>query len=363
MGRINKKLVLGGVLGVIFLVFFSFSFNRKEKDGVSKVDSKNQNNIETIETKISEEEKSKTKEEIEVKKLIEKLVKFSEENQIIIEKVKDEDKSYTFKLQKDKEFLLENSYFNVKEKKDGYLREVIYENPKGEEKLIVRIDYDNRPKLAILIDDVGMNTQITRYFINIDKPLSFAILPGLPRTKEAGDILRENGFEVILHMPMEGSNDSLNKNTKNLVWKNMNGKEIYETFQKAILSVGELDGFNNHMGSRFTEDLDKMTELLTYSKEKGLYFIDSNTNSKRQGYKIAKELGIPTFYTSYFIDNSNEREDIKDAIKVAVEMAKNNDKVLVIGHYRKETGNAIYEMLDYIEKQGVKLVSIKEILE
>ena len=51
------------------------------------------------------------------------------------------------------------------------------------------------------------------------------------------------------------------------------------------------------------------------------------------------------------------------AIKVAVSLTKERKKLLVIGHYRKETAEAIYEMLDYIDNEGVELVSISEILE
>jgi uncharacterized protein len=270
---------------------------------------------------------------------------------------------YSFDLEKGRNLNLDNNALQIRKILKGDIKEIIYSDSKGVEKLILEINYFTPPKLAILIDDVGMNIKTTTYFKRIDRDLSFATIPHLPKTVQATQILKDAGFEVILHMPMEGSNETLNRRTQGLIKPSMTEKEIYDKFDGAIENLGEVEGFNNHMGSKFTNNPKKMRELLSYAKKKEMFFIDSNTNSKRQGYKIAKELDIPTYYTSYFIDNSHKKEDIIEAIKVSVRLAKEREKVLVIGHYRKDTAEAIYEMLDYIKSEGVELVPVSEVLE
>ena len=338
MSRINKKIIYGLGAISILLVVILFRWYSGTKD----------------------EREVRLKEKIEIKKIIHEI---EEEGMVAGTSVKKDGSNYFLKLERGRSLNLEDSNLQTKEIESEEGKKIIYRDSKGEERLVVEIEYYEKPKLAILIDDVGMNIKTTVYFKKIDRPLSFATIPYLPKTKQATEILRDAGFEVILHMPMEGSNDILNRRTKGVIKSSMKMKEIYDKFDGAIESVGEVKGFNNHMGSRFTNDPKKMKELLTYAKKKGMFFIDSNTNSKREGYKIAKELDIPTYYTSYFIDNSQKKEDIIKAIKVAVGMAKENKKILVIGHYRRETAEAIYDMLDYIESEGVELVSIGEVLE
>ncbi|UUV18723.1 divergent polysaccharide deacetylase family protein [Fusobacteria bacterium ZRK30] len=338
MSGINKKIVYGiGVISILIIaVLFKWHSGNKY------------------------ERQIKLQEDMAVEKIIKEVNDYA----VVSGRPVEEDGiKYIFDLKKGENLDLENAALQMKEVSKGDQKEIVYNDSKGEEKLILEINYFTPPQLAILIDDVGMNTKTTAYFKKIDRDLSFATIPYLPKTSQATKILKDVGFEVILHMPMEGSNDILNRRTQGLIKPSMTEKEIYDKFDGAIENLGAVKGFNNHMGSRFTNDPEKMRELLSYVKKKEMFFIDSNTNSKKEGYKIAKELDIPTYYTSYFIDNSHKKEDIMEAIKVSVGLAKERKKVLVIGHYRKETAEAIYEMLDYIEDEGVELVPISEVLE
>ncbi|HAS79473.1 MAG TPA: hypothetical protein DCR90_01020 [Fusobacteriaceae bacterium] len=338
MSEINKKIIYSsGIISILTLVilFKWYSGNKYEKQ-------------------------IKLQEKVAIEKIINKVEEYS---MMSGRPIKKDGIKYIFDLKKEDKLNLEDDILQIKKILKENKEEIVYRDSQGNEKLILEINYFSLPKLAILIDDVGMNTKNTTYFKKIDRSLSFASLPYLPKTEEATKILKDAGFEVILHMPMEGSNDILNCRTKGLIEESMTKKIIYDKFDGAIENVGEVKGFNNHMGSRFTNNSKKMRELLSYAKKKDMFFIDSNTNSKKEGYKIAKELDIPTYYTSYFLDNSHKKEDIMKAIKVAVSLTKERKKLLVIGHYRKETAEAIYEMLDYIDNEGVELVSISEILE
>lgn len=240
---------------------------------------------------------------------------------------------------------------------------IVYRDDEGRERKRIEIAYYDAPKLAILIDDVGMSMSAAESFGRIEEPLTFATIPFLPKSREGTEKLREYGFEVILHMPMAGSSDSLNKRTEGILLPSMSRNEIYDSFDRALEDVGTVDGFNNHMGSRFTSDDRKMRELLSYAKRKNLYFIDSNTAIKNLGYPISKELGVPTYYCSHFLDNSRDMEDMKREIRTAVGMAEKNQKALVIGHYHKGMAEAIEAMLPYIEDEGVKLVFASDLLE
>ena len=338
VGKIKKNIIYGiGIISILIIaiLFKWYSGNKYEKQ-------------------------IKLKEDLAVEKIIKEIKEYSATSGSSIE---ENGIKYSFELEKGVNLNFESEILKVKEIQKGDTKEIIYNDSKGDQKLILEINYFTPPKLAILIDDVGMNTKTTTYFKKIDRSLSFATLPYLPKTKQATKILRDAGFEVILHMPMEGSSGTLNKRTKGLISTSMTEKEIYDNFDGAIENLGEVRGFNNHMGSKFTNDPKKMRALLSYAKKKEMFFIDSNTNSKKEGYKMAKELDIPTYYTSYFIDNSHNKEDIMEAIKLAVKLAVEREKILVIGHYRKETAEVIYEMLDYIEDEGVELVSISEMLE
>ncbi|MGM0507980.1 MAG: divergent polysaccharide deacetylase family protein [Fusobacteriota bacterium] len=232
----------------------------------------------------------------------------------------------------------------------------------------LKLEYFIQNKLAIIIDDVGRTEKTAYKFLEIREPLNFAILPFLPKTKESGDILREAGYLTMLHMPMEAIPRNsvvkgLNKNTKGLINTKMSREEIRKNIFSALESVGPVTGLNNHMGSQFTSDREKMGYALEVAKENNLFYIDSVTQNTTTGYKIAKENGIKTQKRKVFLDNKLDISYIKNQIKIATDLAVKNGNVIAIGHYHSETAQAIKEMLPYITEQEVKLVYVDELLE
>ncbi len=270
---------------------------------------------------------------------------------------------YAVSLEEGLNLELASKVFHKEAVKKADEEEIVFKAEDDKEVLKISINYFTPIKLAILIDDVGMNTKVAENFMETGLEISYAVLPFLPRSKAANELLRENGYATILHMPMAGSNDRLNSRTPGLITTYMGKEKVYNMFDAALENVGYVDGFNNHMGSRFTSNRGKMEELLSYATEKELFYIDSKTSINNLGYDIAKEYGIKTYYCSHFLDNDKDIEKIKDEIRFSVNLAKKRGKVLVIGHYHKNMAQALMEMKDYIDEENIKLVSVKEVLE
>jgi len=63
-----------------------------------------------------------------------------------------------------------------------------------------------------------------------------------------------------------------------------------------------------------------------------------------------------------FIDNSAEPEYIKNKLYEAARSLSNGD-VIIIGHLRNSTVQVLNDILPELEKQGVKITSVKELVE
>lgn len=310
-------------------------------------------------------EEERVKENKEVLRLSEELENYGQEN--YINNLSNKDGVFYFEIDEGKNIDIKSDIFEKVVStlfENNKITSHIVQFKKGEDiKFEYRFNYRFYPKLAILIDDVGMNTSVARKFVDLDMTLTYAVLPYLPKSKEAGDILREAGYLTILHMPMEGSNPNLNKKTDGLIYDYFDEKRIQKEFDAAYENVGEVKGFNNHMGSVFTSDEEKMEMLLRHTGKKGLFYVDSNTSRRTRGYYVAKQMGIPTVKCSHFIDNSKKVEDIEKEIEKSVQLAKDHKKVVVIGHYHNNLVEALKNKKEYIEANGVKLVNVGQLLE
>ncbi len=283
----------------------------------------------------------------------------------LVENLKVIDNVFTFEIEEGKDFSIESTLFH-KVSKDLFEpqgKRVEFVDDNDQVKFSYEFRYYYYPKLAILIDDVGMNTKTAHTFNELDMKVNFAVLPFLPKSKEAGDILRSEGHTTILHMPMEGSNSTLNDRTEGMLYERFSPKEIFDNLDRALEDVGPVKGFNNHMGSKFTSNEEQMRVILQYANNKDLYFVDSNTSRRNKGYSVAKEIGMPTFQCSHFLDNSRDIADIEKEILTSLEIAKEKGKALVIGHYHMNMAQALANTKEAIEGSGVKLVYIEEILE
>lgn len=276
-----------------------------------------------------------------------------------------------------KEKEIESSYTQIEEVAIDKNNEEVEENkpeekevekPKEEQaEAIKEVIKESLPKgngnLAILIDDAGGSLELAKAFASLDMNISFAVLPYLAKSREVNEYLTSKGHTVILHLPMEGSDTAVNDNTKGLLKTELSKEEMSEIFKNALDNVGSVRGFNNHMGSVFTSSKEAMGTVLSYGKERNLFYVDSRTIASSQGYKTAKEMNIPTAQCVHFLDNSKNVVDIEKELLRAARISQNKRNALVIGHFHKNMVEALANTKETLANSGINLIFVDEILE
>lgn len=165
--------------------------------------------------------------------------------------------------------------------------------------------------LALVIDDMGYKKSIGSQLLDLDMPISFAFLPFGPHTDILVKKARQKNKDILLHMPMEAM-DSKWDPGPGALFTSMTRQEIKKRTEEALQSMHPVIGVNNHMGSRFTANRAGMEPCLAFIEEKNLFFLDSLTSSQSVGYSLAREMGLRTAKRDLFIDNSQDKDDIKN---------------------------------------------------
>ncbi len=220
-----------------------------------------------------------------------------------------------------------------------------------------------RGKLAIVIDDLGYNPDLNERLMELDEDLTVAILPFLKNTQKAVDDFSErDNFELILHMPMEPI--GMEHIEDQMLMSTYSKEEMNSLLTEAISEMnGQVSGINNHKGSKFTSDEQKMREFLSLIKEKDLFFVDSYTINTSVGKTVAKEMSIPTAKRDVFLDYVDDEEAIREKLFEARDLALENGSAIAIGHHKEKTLKILKEELPELKKTGVKLVKISELLD
>jgi len=230
--------------------------------------------------------------------------------------------------------------------------------------ILCRITLDDlklKPRLTFVIDDCGRSKKEIALFTELGIPLTFSILPYQRHTALLAELLARAGFETLLHQPMEPQKPDLLALGKGALFVRMNKNKIEKVLKKNIEKVPFVKGVNNHMGSLFTENAEKMEIVLRFLKGRGLFFLDSATSSKSVCLKTAGKTGTACLRNNIFLDNADNLKKIKKQIAQAIRIAEKKGYAIAIGHAtRKYTARAIGEM--GTELSGVEIVSLGKII-
>ncbi|OPZ78569.1 MAG: Divergent polysaccharide deacetylase [Alphaproteobacteria bacterium ADurb.Bin438] len=219
----------------------------------------------------------------------------------------------------------------------------------------------NKPVIAIIIDDVGLNKEKALKLINLKGHLTMSFLPYGNNLDDLSKLARKKGHEVMLHAPMEPKGK--HNPGPNALYTSMSDEEIRQTAFKMFDAFKGFVGVNNHMGSKFTTDERSMRVFLKALKEKGLLFVDSKTLQKSYGDKVADELGIPNASRDVFIDHIIDEEKALKQLKHLENKALKYGYTVGIGHPHKVTISALEKWIPTLKEKGIELVPISYVVE
>lgn len=220
---------------------------------------------------------------------------------------------------------------------------------------------DGKPKVAIIIDDMGYHQKIGNSLLALDMNLTFSFLPKAPFTLEQEEQAWQQGRDILVHMPME-ARDSTWDPGPGALYLHLSPQEIRTAVAENLAAVPHAIGSNNHMGSRFTENREAMHEVLSVLKKRKLFFIDSYTTADSTGLDEARKMSIPTARRHVFLDNVQEQDKICRQLEQLVALAGKNGWAIGIGHPNQATLKALTRCRKQL-LESVEIVSVHTLVQ
>lgn len=213
-----------------------------------------------------------------------------------------------------------------------------------------------RPRIAIIIDDMGYHEQIGNSLLALPLDLTFSFLPHAPFSLQQEETAFQHQRDILIHMPMEAQDPTWNLGPGAL-YLSSSPAEIIATVQDNVAAIPHAIGASNHMGSRFTEDRESMHLVLDELHKQGLFFIDSVTTSQTIGMEEARKIGIPAAARHVFLDNDQDEKKICRQLEQLIIQARKKSWAIGIGHPNQATLTALTDcrerLLDQVDIVGV----------
>jgi polysaccharide deacetylase 2 family uncharacterized protein YibQ len=218
-------------------------------------------------------------------------------------------------------------------------------------------------KIAIIIDDWGQTTANCKYLQEIPEPMAVSILPGLRHTRDVANCAKLYHKLTMLHLPLEAfQNFDFYYPPDYIIKTTMKSALVSKILDDDLAQLPSIEGVNNHMGSKATADRALMRIIFRKLRGKGLFFVDSMTSRYSVSAELADEMGLAYGKRDVFLDNINTREAITKQLMILAQKARRRGYAVAIGHDRHLTMQVIKDEIPWLEKQGFKIVSIKQLL-
>lgn len=217
-----------------------------------------------------------------------------------------------------------------------------------------------RGRVAIVIDDMGLDRPRAMRAIALPAPVTLSFLPYGRDAPALAVLARQRGHEVLLHMPMQaegGESPGPHALTVDLATAEIRGR-----VGAALDRFGDAVGLNNHMGSRFTVDRRLMGPVMEELRARGLVFVDSRTAAESQGREAAADAGVPMAMRDVFLDNEPTADAINRQLRELERIARRRGHAVGIGHPHEATFAALAAWLPGIGEKGLQAVPVTTII-
>ena len=214
---------------------------------------------------------------------------------------------------------------------------------------------EERPKIAIVIDDMGAMHPHTERAVALPGPLTLSWFPFAPNLAEQIAAASARGHEATLHMPMQSFSNSTAQTGPDPLRIDLPPAVNLARLRAALDAVPDTVGLNNHMGAVATRDAALMDIVAAEARDRGMLFLDSVTIPHSVALARAEIAGVPAAARDVFIDHAADMGVIQGQLADIEATARRLGYAIAIGHPRTHTLEALEAWLPTLTAKGFVL--------
>lgn len=219
----------------------------------------------------------------------------------------------------------------------------------------------DRPRVVVVIDDLGLNRPASRAVAALPGPLTLAYLPYASDLERQTAAARGAGHELLVHMPMEPERGGIDPGPMALT-RDASPAELDRRIDWNLTRFDGFVGINNHMGSRLTAHRPQMTRVLRTLKARGLLYLDSRTSARTVGAAVAGDLAVPFAERDIFLDNERTPAAVRTQLRKLERKAHRDGSAIAIGHPYPETVAVLTQWLASLDDKGLVLAPLSAVV-
>jgi hypothetical protein len=155
-------------------------------------------------------------------------------------------------------------------------------------------DPAGRPRIAVVIDGVGLSQDLTAMAIDrLPAAVTLAVAAHAPDPAAVAAAARTDGHEVLMTVPMEPLTYPHDDPGPDTLLTTLAPQNNLMRLERLLGDAEGHVGAVNAMGSRFTASPESLRPVLRRLEESGLLFVERHAAERSAGARIGREVGLP----------------------------------------------------------------------
>ena len=212
------------------------------------------------------------------------------------------------------------------------------------------------PRAAIIVDNLGGDLLMARTLAGIEAPLTFAIRPEQPFSKEVAELASLFGREVLMQLPPEPERPAA---TATPHVKDRSG--LLRGFGENFASVPHAVGVTHDPGAPLTGNAERGQWILSAVKEKNLFVVEA-AGERDDTCEAAAAVAVPCVQSTVLLEGSSDEEAIRKQLDGVLQTARTRGDAVVIGHATPALAVALRSATPAFAAAGVELVAASTVV-
>lgn len=207
---------------------------------------------------------------------------------------------------------------------DGRMPWRVYSRPYGV--------LETRPRIAIVLTDLGINTRRTEQAIQLPGAVTLAFAPYSRNVEEWIQKARDAGHEVLLTLPMEPRDFPRSDPGPFALMSSLDAEQNIRRLEWIMSRATGYVGLVSYQGSGFAANPRAIKPLMADLRSRGLLYLDGKQSAASIAARSADAAGIPAAQADLILDLELSRAAVLKQLKLAESLARANGSVIAIGH-------------------------------
>jgi uncharacterized protein len=222
---------------------------------------------------------------------------------------------------------------------------------------------DPRPRLAVVVADLGLNRLVSESAINELPPQASLIFHADDHAADWMSRARDMGHEVLLSVPMEPFDYPANDPGPGTLLSNTVPEENLKRLYNSMGTGKGYVGITTLSGSRFTSSPDQLRPVLRDVLERGLIWFDARLVSLSSAYAVGEEMGVPSVRTDFRITSDKSADAAQMILADAETSARHTGATAVLVYASPLNLKIIKEWAKTLQEKGFVLAPVTALAE